>query len=235
MLKVALSGANGKMGKAVVAASKQEPEIDITVKLIRTEQKINLLKELQQVDVFIDFSIPAACENYLNICRELKIPMVIGTTGFSVEQRQLIAKSAEDIPILFAPNMSVGANISYYLLEYLSKMWVYNNKHNHQKMVEITEVHHKNKKDSPSGTALKMAEIIKQNSPSDIQVNFNSKRIGNVKAKYQIKFTNLYEELIIKHKAKSRGCFAKGALFAAKAIVNQPNNLYSLADLMKLS
>ena len=70
MLKIALSGANGKMGKAVVAASKQEPEIDITVKLIRTEQKINLLKELQQVDVFIDFSIPAACENYLNICRE---------------------------------------------------------------------------------------------------------------------------------------------------------------------
>jgi 4-hydroxy-tetrahydrodipicolinate reductase len=230
MLKIALSGANGKMGKAIIAAAKKDPDVVIAVKLIKTEQKINLLEELQKVDVFIDFSNPVGCENYLKICRKLKIPMVIGTTGFSIEQKQEIAKTAEEIPILFAPNMSIGANISYYLLECLSKMWSYDN--HKQKIVEIKEVHHKNKKDAPSGTALKMAEVIKQNSSEDLQINFTSKRVGNVKGKHQVKFTNLYEEVIIKHKVKNRSCFAKGALFAAKSLVNKPNNLYSLSDLI---
>ncbi len=232
MLKIALSGANGKMGKAILAAAKPDPEVTIPVKLIKSDQKINLLEELKAIDVCIDFSSPAGSENYLKICKELKIPMVIGTTGLSANQHQEIAKAVDHIPILYAPNMSIGANICYYLLHSLSKLWF--NKQD-QKIVEVTEVHHKNKKDSPSGTALKMAEIIKQSYLNDdLQIKFISKRIGNVKGRHQVKFINPYEELIIRHNVKNRTTFAKGALLAAKWIINKPNKLYSLLDVINV-
>jgi 4-hydroxy-tetrahydrodipicolinate reductase len=232
MLNIALSGANGRMGKAIIHAAKKDSSLNIKVKLINSNNlAIDLLKILKNIDIFIDFSSPNGCEYYLNICKKLKIPMVIGTTGLSKIQHQKIKTASKYIPILYAPNMSISANISYYLLELLTKLWV-NNINNH-KLIEITDIHHKHKKDMPSGTALKMGDIIKTCSANNLKINYVSKRIGNVKGKHQIKFASLSEELIIKHNIKHRKSFAEGALLAAKWLLNQPKKLYNFSDIIQ--
>lgn len=233
MLNIALSGANGRMGKAIILASKKDPSLNIKIKLISANNSlaINLLK-LKTIDIFIDFSSPSGCEYYLKICQKLKIPMVIGTTGLSKVQHQKIKRASKFIPILYAPNMSISANIGYYLLEILTKLWT-NNIDNHQ-LIEIIDIHHKHKKDMPSGTALKMGDIIKTCGSNNLKINYISKRIGNVKGKHQIKFASLSEELIIKHNIKHRKSFAEGALLAAKWLFNQPKKLYNFSDLLKI-
>ena len=238
ILKIALSGANGRMGTAITTVAKQDPEVDILIKLIRsTSNTINFLELLTEknIDVFIDFSTPKASLEYLKACQELQIPMVIGTSGFNGSELKIIASAAEHFPILHAPNMSYGANIFYALLYFLSKMWV-----DGSGVIDIKEVHHQHKKDSPSGTALKMEEIIKQYSSEEVKVNFVSKRIGNVKGQHQVKFSSKTEELSIKHNVKSRNCFAKGALIAAKWLSSQQNikrpyRLYNFLDVMNFT
>lgn len=222
MLNIALSGANGKMGKSIIAVARECPDINISCKL--TSSKRELVKP---IDIFIDFSNPLACQEYMSICLKLKIPMVIGTTGLSVKQHEEIIKASSVIPILYAPNMSVGVNICYMLLENLSKKW--NTYFPDAKNVEILEVHHKHKKDAPSGTALKMAEIIQQ---YNLTINFISKRIGAVKGQHQVKFNNSFEEIILKHQVKDRHVFAKGALLAAKWLEKKPEKLYSFSDVL---
>lgn len=222
MLNIALSGANGKMGKSILAVAQEDSTINITCKLTRSNRDL-----IKPVDIFIDFSVPSACQEYLTICQKLQIPMVIGTTGLSAKQHQEIIKAAEIIPILYAPNMSIGVNICYMLLEYLSNKWSYY--FPQAQDVEISEVHHKHKKDAPSGTALKMAQIIEQH---NLKINFISKRVGAIRGKHQVKFNNPFEEIIIKHQVKDRNVFAKGALLAAKWLMEKPKKLYSFSDLL---
>lgn len=232
MLNCALSGANGRMGKAIIAQAKHDLEFKIALTLTSTNSITNLLGQLKFIDVFIEFSNPQGCEDYLTICKELKIPMVIGTTGLSAKQQQKLIETAKYIPIIQAPNMSIGVNICYNVLAIVSKNWDYGS--NKKSTVEIKEVHHKHKKDAPSGTALKMAEIIKKNSSTfseNLEINFISKRIGNAIGKHQVKFSNFQEEIIITHKAKNRASFAKGAIIAAKWLINKPNKLYNLSEI----
>lgn len=222
MLNIALSGASGKMGQSILAVAEADPDVNIICKLTRNNKEL-----LKPIDIFIDFSTPSACQEYLIICQKLKIPMVIGTTGLSTRQYQEIIKASEIIPILYAPNMSIGVNICYMLLENLSNKWSYY--FPQSQTVDILEVHHKHKKDAPSGTALKMAEIIAQ---YNLKVNFTSKRIGEIKGKHQVVFNNPFETIIIKHQVKDRNVFAKGAVLAAKWLINKSEKLYSFSDLL---
>lgn len=236
---IALSGANGRMGKSIVKAASCNSEYDIALKLTRSSNN-NLLTTLNNIkpDVFIDFSTTDACLQYLEICKQLKIPMVIGTTGFTVQQKEKISSSAEHIPILLSPNMSIGANICNYLLGCLSKLLVQNQQF--ENAISIKEVHHKHKLDAPSGTALRMADIIKKNFLDHANpIEFISKRVGNVKGRHEITFSNKFESIIIKHNVKNRSVFANGALFAARWLVNKninnkykPYKLYGLLDVM---
>lgn len=242
-INVALSGSNGRMGKSIIKAINSNPEFNlefnIAVQLTKTNN--NLLAALtntkKNIDVLIDFSTTASCLEYLEICQQLKIPMVIGTTGFTAQQKEKIANIAEHIPVLLAPNMSVGANICNYLLACISKLSAKNGQFDSK--IIIKEVHHKHKLDAPSGTAVKMAEIIKKNFAileDNHSIQFISKRIGNVKGRHQVKFANKFEEIIINHNVKNRSVFANGALLAAKWLVNKdkPYKLYSLLDVMNL-
>ncbi len=234
-IKIALSGANGRMGKSIVKVASCNSEFDISVKLIKPDYentKSNLPNILKTIDVFIDFSTTTACLEYLKICKQLKIPMVIGTTGFTVPQIKKISNVAKHIPIMLSPNMSVGANICQYLLACLSKLLEKNQQA--KTTIVIKEVHHKNKRDSPSGTALRMADIIKNNfSYHNNIIKFVSNRIGQVKGRHQVNFSNKFEEISIKHNVKNRSVFAAGSLLAAKWLIKQKSNkLYNFLDIV---
>lgn len=235
LIKIALSGAAGRMGKSIIKAADAIKEFTIIAKLVKCNFNNNrdkLLNILENADVFIDFSIPAACMQYLRLCKQLKIPMVIGTTGFTLAEYEEIASVAKDIPILLSPNMSFGANMCQYLLGCLAKQWVQDQRA--KTTINIKEVHHKHKLDAPSGTALKMAEVIKKNLLNEVPLEFSSKRIGNVKGRHQVTFANQFEDITIKHNVKNRSVFANGALIAAKWLIEhkKPNKLYNFLDIM---
>ncbi len=251
-INLALSGANGRMGKEIAHAVNKDVSFDLILKLTKdnyNEYKYNqdqllgnLSENLNNITVFIDFSTPASCLEYAKICNQSKIPMVIGTTGFSDFETQKITDLAKSSPILLSPNMSLGANICKYLIGSLSKLW--SEHHIKETLIEIKETHHKHKKDQPSGTALSMADLINKNflAKQKVPINFISKRIGEVKGEHQVTFSNIFEEIIIKHNVLDRSIFAYGALLAAKWLVqykinhstNQPYELYNFFHVMDL-
>jgi 4-hydroxy-tetrahydrodipicolinate reductase len=240
-INIALSGASGKMGKAIGKAAATDPNINIPVKLTReiyNSYNLGQIKQLllnntnnisnklaNKIDIFIDFSAPSSCLEYLTICAELQIPIIIGTTGFSDLQREQIIKLAEKTPVLLAPNMSIGANICNYLLANLGKILSSTQQLSKQQddlKVSIKEIHHKNKKDAPSGTALAMADSIKNNYlAANLDIDFISERHTKAKFFHQVKFCDQLEEIVVQHNVKNRSVFAEGALYAAKWLVQQ--------------
>lgn len=229
-IRIVLSGATGKMGSSIIKAAKDNASFNIICKLSNANANQKIV--YNDIDLWIDFSSVRSCLKYLQICKKHKIPMVIGTTGFSKPQYQKIESVAQNIPILFSPNMSLGANICQWLLVNLSKLW-----HKGNTKVNIKETHHKEKLDAPSGTALKMASLVKQHFSKEIEINFISKRVGKVKGKHEIIFSNPEEEIIIKHNVKSRRVFANGALMAAQWLVEQQKNagIYSMFDMFNFN
>lgn len=249
MLKLAVSGATGRMGKEVITAINAEADVILTEVLVRDGHallgkrvadviKLNnnvyslvftkTLAESKLADVLIDFSLPAATMNYVAQCIELKLPMVIGTTGFSIADKQVLQQAAQEIPIILAPNMSVGINICYNLLALAAQAmgldW----------QVAISETHHQYKKDAPSGTALKMGEIISQNTGlADDKIQYNSLRLGDIIGEHQVLFVGNSEQITIAHRATTRQAFAKGALSAAKWLIAKPPGLYTMQDVIK--
>ena len=236
--KFALSGATGKMGRSIINAAKNNPWFNIILKLNSSNIK-NKITDNNSVygnlDLWIDFSSTSSCLKYLEICKKHKIPMIIGTTGFTKLEYRKIFDASKYTAILLSPNMSLGANICQCLLIYLSKLWSTNDIGNTK--ISIKEVHHKKKLDAPSGTALKMADLITAHLPKKIPVNFVSKRIGKVKGRHQVTFSNTEEEIVIKHKVKNRSVFAGGTLMAAKWLLAQRKTagVYSMLDIFNFN
>jgi 4-hydroxy-tetrahydrodipicolinate reductase len=230
MIQIAVAGANGRMGQLILNAIEADKDCIVAAKLLRTQS--NGLAELNApIDVLIDFTTCAATLEHVAIARELGLKMVIGTTGFSPAEKAEIEDAANDIPIVFAPNMSIGINICFKVLELVSTAL------KKETPVKISDIHHQHKKDSPSGTALKMAEII-QNAQKSISlqspVEIFSERIGETVGDHSALFLMDGETIEIKHKATDRSLFAKGAVEAAKWIIHQEPGLYSMQDVLGL-
>ncbi len=221
MISVAVTGARGRVGQLIVQA-------------IEADKKF-LLAALDEkpVDVLIDFSAPEATLKYLALCQEKKCPMVIGTTGFSELEKMKIAQASQIIPIVFSPNMSVGINISYKLLALAAHLL--KDRANMDLDISITDIHRQDKKDAPSGTALRMAEVIREGCiNNDTQINISSVRLGDTVGEHSTVFALPGEQITISHKATDRSLYAMGALEAAKWVVKQAPGLYDMQDVLQL-
>lgn len=189
--------------------------------------------------VVVDFSNPKAALDHLQFCVDRKLPMVIGTTGFSPQEEKELKGLAPKIPCLFSPNMSIGVNILFSIIDEVSRLlssgWD----------VEIVEAHHRFKGDSPSGTAKRLAEIVasqtggkpiqgRKRKREEGEIGLHSVRAGDIVGEHTVIFGGLGERLELTHQAHSRDCFARGTLLAAKFVAGAPKGLYTMADVLKL-
>jgi len=266
MIRIAVVGASGRMGlslikaaalsdKATLAAAVSRPESlaigkdagelsgisTIGVKVID-----DLTMVIDQFDVLIDFTRPEASMDFIETCRQAGKKIVIGTTGYSDAQKALIAKAAEEVAIVLAPNMSVGVNLSLKLLEMAAKvMGEYTD-------IEIIEAHHRHKVDAPSGTALRMGEVVAASLGRDLKdcaiygregntgerdrktIGFSTIRAGDIVGEHTVMFADDGERVEITHKATSRMTFANGAVRAAVWLKDRQNGLYDMQDVLDL-
>jgi len=243
MTKIAINGSNGQMGQALIEAVKLNPNVSQGSILNRGDDIKRVLKDF---DVLIDFTRPEATLDALSTCQSAGKAMVIGTTGFSDDALKVIDQASSDIPIVFAPNMSVGVNLTLKLLETTAKVIGTDSN------IEIVEAHHRHKVDAPSGTALKMGEVIANalgrdlsecavygregtEEPRDRQtIGFSSIRGGDVVGEHTVTFFMEGERVEITHKASSRMTYANGAVKASQWLTNQANGLYSMQDVLDL-
>ena len=229
MLNIAVNGAERQMGRLITETIERSKSCVVSLKCTRKDG----IKELSQtnipVDVFIDFTNPAATMEYLDIARKRGIRVVIGTTGLSDQQKSEVAKAAKDIPIVFSPNMSIGMNITYKLLEMAASILKDNAE------VALLDVHHSRKQDAPSGTSLRMKEIIEKASSTNLSnINVASLRIGDAVGCHTALFALRGEQIEITHRATNRTLFAEGALEAAKWLIDQKPGLYDMQDVLGL-
>ncbi len=266
MIRVAVVGASGRMGLCLIKASVLAEKTALSVAVSRTGSSsigkdagelagvgflaVSVLDDLavalDQFDVLIDFTRPAPSMHYIELCRQAGKKIVIGTTGYSDEQKTQIAEAAEDIAIVLAPNMSVGVNLSLKLLEMTAKvMGDYTD-------IEVIEAHHRHKVDAPSGTALRMGEVVAAALGRDLKecaiygregdtgardrktIGFSTIRAGDIVGEHTVMFADEGERLEITHKATSRMTFAKGAIRAAVWLETQHNGLYDMQDVLGL-
>jgi len=243
MTKIAITGSNGRMGQALIEAIKLNPNVSQSSILNRGDDIKRVLKDF---DVLIDFTRPEATLDALSICQSAGKAMVIGTTGFSDDALKIIDQASSDIPIVFAPNMSVGVNLTLKLLDTTAKVIGTDSN------IEIVEAHHRHKVDAPSGTALKMGEVIANalgrdlsecavygregtEEPRDRQtIGFSSIRGGDVVGEHTVTFFMEGERVEITHKASSRMTYANGAVRACQWLTNKANGLYSMQDVLDL-
>lgn len=243
MTKIAINGSNGRMGQALIEAVKLNTNVSQGPILNRGDDIKGVLKDF---DVLIDFTRPEATLDALSVCQSAGKAMVIGTTGFSNDALKVIDQASSDIPIVFAPNMSVGVNLTLKLLETTAKVIGADSN------IEIVEAHHRHKVDSPSGTAIKMGEVIANalgrdlsecavygregtEEPRDRQtIGFSSIRGGDVVGEHTVTFFMEGERVEITHKASSRMTYANGAVKASQWLTNQANGLYSMQDVLDL-
>ena len=233
--KIAINGFFGRMGQAIYELSLKQ-NLDVTVG-VDIKEKLhsdldlklsdNLSEHSEFFDVVIDFSLPKPCLNAVKECQKLNKPITIGTTGFSSEQKKIIIEASKEIPLLLAPNMSIGVNASLKSISELSKLLS-------GYEVSIEETHHKNKLDSPSGTALKIAEVVgeaRQSNPSEI--NIKSFREEGEIGIHKTIFKSPDDEIILYHNAYNRTIFAQGALDTSQWISKQQKGLYTYKDYME--
>ena len=243
MIRIAVVGASGRMGKTIIEAIDQSDKVSLGVTLDKGD---DLNAVLDQFDALIDFTRPEATLEYLNACQSSGKSMVIGTTGFSDDQLQAINDAASSMPIVFAPNMSVGVNLSLKLLDMAARVI------GEDADIEIVEAHHRHKVDAPSGTALKMGEVVANalgrdlsecavygregiEEPRDRQtIGFSTIRGGDVVGEHTVSFFMEGERVEITHKASSRLTFANGAVRAASWLEGQSAGLYSMQDVLDL-
>ena len=250
---LAITGCMGRMGQQIIKSVKT----DSNFKLIAiTENKIikkkinglNILLNTEQAfkktNLIIDFTVPKCTFQVLKIASKLKKRVVIGTTGFTKKEEVLIKNYSKKIPILKAGNMSLGINLLMYLTEIASSSLGKNF------LSKVYEVHHRHKKDYPSGTALMLGKGIangknknfyslmgkkylnKKNFPYGNKINFNSIRKGEIIGEHQVKFSSGKEIVTLNHEAFDRALYSEGALTAAKWLMTRKPGLYSMRDLM---
>ena len=223
-VRVLLVGAKGRMGRTIVDLAKEEPNIEIAAECDLGDA---ITPAMEDVDVTIDFSQPGAIEEICSAATEHRHPLVIGTTGHSAEQRELIRTTARSVPVVFASNFSVGVNALFALTRRAGEIL-------REFDIAIVETHHKTKKDAPSGTAKTLAQIAKSTRKIDKEVPIESIREGEVVGEHTVVFTGPDERLELTHRAGSREIFARGALRAARWVVGRPARLYSMQDVLGL-
>jgi len=252
-INLAITGCLGRMGQQLIRSSKSNKNFKLVA---LTENKpinkslggINLDLNTDQVfkktDVIVDFTVPKCTLEILKIASKLKKRVVIGTTGFTQKEENLIKKYSKKIPILKAGNMSLGVNLLMYLTEITSKSLDDNY------LSKIFEVHHKHKKDYPSGTALMLGKGIADGKNKKIhnligkkflnkkyfsygnKINFNSIRKGEIIGEHEVTFSNGKEIIKLNHEAFDRALYSDGALTAAKWLIGKKPGLYSMRDLL---
>jgi 4-hydroxy-tetrahydrodipicolinate reductase len=243
MTRIAINGSKGKMGLALIEAINSSSQSDFTAGFDKGD---SLIDSINHFEILIDFSRPEASLNALSVCKDSGKSMVIGTTGFTDSGLKLIEQTSKDIPIVFAPNMSVGVNLTLKILETSAKVI------GPDSSIEIIEAHHRYKVDSPSGTALKMGEVVANalgrdlskcaiygregiEEPRDLNtIGFSSIRGGDVVGEHTVAFFMDGERVEITHKASSRSIYANGAVRAANWLAGKPSGLYSMLDVLEL-
>ena len=252
-INLAITGCMGRMGSQIIKSA----NLDKSFKIValtenkKINKKINSIKldqntdhAFKKADLIIDFTIPKCTLEVLKIATKLKKKVVIGTTGFTKNEENLIQKFSKKIPILKAGNMSLGINLLMYLTEIAS------NSLGKNFLSKVFEIHHKHKKDHPSGTALMLGKGIavgknknfysligrkflnKKTFPYGSKINFNSIRKGEVIGEHEVKFSSGKEIVTLNHEAFDRALYSEGALSAAKWLMNKKPGLYSMRDLM---
>ncbi len=236
-IKLGVSGALGKMGTRILSLASSDEDFVVALALERLSHpqigekiagvEVTSNREMiKSVDCLIDFSsVEAALANLADAARYKKA-MVIGTTGFSVEQKAQIASAAKRIPVVFSPNMSIGVNLLFHLVEEAAR------KLPKEYRVSMTEAHHVHKIDAPSGTAKFLAEIVKKERAQD-SIDIKSIREGEIIGDHDVVFESEVDSLVLRHHAKTRDIFAQGALAAAKFVAKKRNGLYTMADVIK--
>lgn len=223
-VRVALIGARGRMGQAIVDLAKDDPKIDVVA---QCDLGDTIDPAMKDCDVAIDFSHAGATDEICWAASQHRKALVIGTTGHSPEQRQVIEKTAGSLPIVFASNFSVGVNALFALTRRAAEIF------GSEFAPKITETHHKMKKDAPSGTAKTLGEILKK--ALKVEIPIESIREGDVVGEHTVTFVGPRERLELTHRAGSREIFARGALRAAQWIVGKPAGLYSMQDVLGIA
>ena len=262
---IAVAGASGRMGQMLIEAIRQSDDCTLSGALDATTSPAvgndasafsghssgvlihaDIRQGLKNASVLIDFTRPEGTMAHLAVCRELGVNLVIGTTGFSDAQKAEIAAAGKDIAIVMAPNMSVGVNVTLKLLEMAAKAMATGYD------IEIIEAHHRHKVDSPSGTALKMGEVIATALGRDLKdcavyaregvtgerdpstIGFASIRGGDIVGDHTVLFAGTGERIEITHKSSSRATYAEGSLRAARFLESKATGLFDMFDVLNL-
>ena len=252
-IKLTITGCMGRMGKQLIKSSYVNKDFKlvsltenfiVNKKIKKITPEFNSIKSFRNTNVIIDFTVPKCTLEVLDIASKLRKKVVIGTTGFNSKQEKLIEKFSKKIPILKAGNMSLGINLLMYLTEITSKSLGNNF------LSKVFEIHHKHKKDHPSGTALMLGRGIavgknkdlnkligkkylnKKSFPYGKKINFNSMRKGEVVGEHEVKFSSGKEIITLNHEAFDRALYSEGALTAAKWLMKKKSGLYSMRDVL---
>jgi 4-hydroxy-tetrahydrodipicolinate reductase len=242
-LKIAVAGSSGRMGKMLIDAINASDDCELAGQL---DIGIDIHAELQNADYLIDFTRPEGTMAHIKVCQELNVKMVIGTTGFSDAEKATIAAASKNIAIMLAPNMSVGVNVTLKLLEMAAKAMSTGYD------IEIIETHHRHKVDAPSGTALKMGEVISDALGRDLKghavfaregitgardpqaIGFSAIRGGDIVGDHTVMFAGTGERIEITHKSSNREGYALGALRAVRYLATQKTGLFDMFDVLGL-
>jgi 4-hydroxy-tetrahydrodipicolinate reductase len=252
-INLSITGCMGRMGQQLIVSSKKNKNFNlisltenkiINKKIVGIKPSLNSIDSFKNTNVIIDFTVPKCTLEILKIAVKLKKKVIIGTTGFSKKDENLIKKFSKKIPILKAGNMSLGVNLLIYLTEIASKSLGDNF------LSKVYEVHHKHKIDYPSGTALMLAKGIaegknknlynlvgkkylnKKSFPYAKKINFNSVRKGDVIGEHEVKFSSGKEIIKLNHESFDRALYSEGALTAAIWLMTKKPGLYSMRDLL---
>ncbi len=266
-MRIAVAGAGGRMGRAIIeAAHDAAPGVTLGAAFERAGSSLvgvdageligsgrsgvlirdSIAAVASDFDVLIDFTSPEATLAHVALCRELKKRIVIGTTGLTEAQRQSVVSAAGDIAIVMAPNMSVGVNLCFKLLDLAARIM------GNEVDIEIVEAHHRHKVDAPSGTALRMGQVVAAALGRDLTscavygregntgarergvIGFETIRAGDIVGEHTVLFADIGERVEITHKASSRLTFAKGSVRAATWLMSKESGLYDMQDVLDL-
>lgn len=265
MIRIAIAGAAGRMGRNLVAACAEAEDVELTQALERADSpaigsdagilaglepcgvKVADRLDASVFDMLIDFTHPSATAGHVDFCLENDRKMVIGTTGCDAGLERKLADAGERIALVYAPNMSVGVNLCLDLLQTAARVL------GDQVDIEVIEAHHRHKVDAPSGTALKMGQVIAETLGRDLDecavygrhgqtgarerktIGFESIRAGDIVGEHTVLFADEGERIEITHKASDRMTFARGAIRACRWLQAQPSGLYSMRDVLHLA
>ena len=252
-INLAITGCLGRMGQQLIKSSKYDKNFKLVAvtenKIINKrvsglKPQLNSISAFENANIIVDFTIPKCTLHVLKIASKLKKKVVIGTTGFSKKEENLIKKYSKKIPILKAGNMSLGINLLMYLTEIASKSLGNNF------LSKVFEIHHKHKKDYPSGTALMLGKGIavgkkkdfykllgkkylnKKNFPYNKKINFNSIRKGEIIGNHKVLFSSGKETITLNHNAFDRALYSEGAFIGAKWLMSKKPGLYSMRNVL---